>query len=356
MSKAWVLREIGAIRLENVEIPVPKSGEVRIRVMAAGICGSDIPRIYETGAHKMPIIPGHEFSGIVDETGKDVDKALVGKRVAVFPKIACGKCDMCLSGMPLLCRNYDYVGSRRNGAFAEYVTAPAGNLLEIPDNIGFEEAAMLEPFAVAANAVRMGTGLGDAGLPVAVCGLGTIGLMVVSLLKEAGYKNIYVIGNKNGQKIRTMNLGVPEECYCDSLKSDPTKWLYDMTGGVCAYYECVGKNETIKLGMEVLGPCGKLILVGNPYSDMYFSRDVWWKLLRNRITVEGIWNSSFGHEDLDNDWNYVLERMTRDKLHPDKLISHILDLEDLEKGFLIMRDKKEDYCKIIMKNLKFFAL
>lgn len=350
MAKAWVLHEIGKISLEDVEIPVPKANEVRIRVMATGVCGSDIPRIYENGAHKMPLIPGHEFSGVVDETGDGVNKALIGKRISVFPKIACGKCDMCLAGMPLQCRDYDYVGSRRDGAFAEYVTAPADNLLEIPENVCFEEAAMLEPFAVAANAVRTGTKGIETDKNVAVCGLGTIGLMTVMLLKEAGINNIYVIGNKPGQKKRSAELGISEDCYCDSSMQDPSKWLSDIKGGISLYYECVGKNETISLGIDTLNPGGRLVLVGNPYSDMAFSRDTWWKLLRNQITVNGIWNSSFSHADPDDDWNYILKRLAESRLQPSKLISHKLDIDELNKGFLIMRDKKEDYCKIIMKN------
>lgn len=350
MAKAWVLHDIGKISLEDVDIPVPKENEVRVRVMAAGICGSDIPRIYETGAHKMPLIPGHEFSGVVDEAGPGVDIGLVGKRVAVFPKIACGKCDMCLSGSPLQCRNYDYIGSRRDGAFAEYVTAPAGNLLEIPENVSFEEAAMLEPFAVAANAVRTGTKGIDTDKPVAICGLGTIGLMVTMLMKNAGFSDIYVIGNKKGQKIRALELGIPEECYCDSTNNNPLKWLYDNTSGVCLYFECVGKNETISLGIETLNPDGRLILVGNPYSDMAFPRDIWWKILRNQITLSGIWNSSFSQKPPKNDWNYALERISADDIHPSGLISHKLNLEALETGLLVMRDKKEDYCKIIINN------
>ena len=350
MAKAWVLHDIGKISLEDVDIPVPKENEVRIRVMAAGICGSDIPRIYETGAHNMPLIPGHEFSGVVDEVGPGVDMGPVGKRVAVFPKIACGKCDMCLSGTPLQCRNYDYIGSRRDGAFAEYVTAPAGNLLEIPENVSFEEAAMLEPFAVAANAVRTGTKDINTDNPVAICGLGTIGLMVTMLMKNAGFSNIYMIGNKNGQKTRALELGIPEDCYCDSSNNNPLKWLSDKTSGVCLYFECVGKNETISLGIEALNPGGRLILVGNPYSDMAFPRDIWWKILRNQITLSGIWNSSFSQNAPQNDWNYALERISADDIHPSGLISHKLNLEALETGLLVMRDKKEDYCKIIIKN------
>ena len=156
MMKAGVLKQVGDISLQEVERPVPAGHEVLVRVLAAGICGSDIPRIYETGAHRMPLIPGHEFSGVVEETGKDVSPDWLGKRVAVFPKIACGRCRQCKESHEDLCTDYDYVGSRRDGAFAEFVTAPVKNLLELPANVSPEAAAMLEPMAVAANAVRTG--------------------------------------------------------------------------------------------------------------------------------------------------------------------------------------------------------
>ena len=154
--KAWLLHDIGKISLDEVEKPLPGKGEVLVRVKAAGICGSDIPRIYETGAHNMPLIPGHEFSGIVESVGEDGDKKWAGKRVAVCPKIPCGSCSECKKGSLNSCTSYDYVGSRRDGAFAEYVAVPAANLLEIPEEVSFEAAAIMEPLAVAVNAVRTG--------------------------------------------------------------------------------------------------------------------------------------------------------------------------------------------------------
>ena len=357
MSKAWVLKNVGEIVFSDVEIPMPKEDEVRVRVKAAGICGSDIPRIYETGAHNMPLIPGHEFSGVVESIGKKVSPSWLGKRVAVFPKIACGKCRECQDELPDMCQNYDYIGSRRDGAFAEYVTAPAGNLIALPDSVSFEEAAMLEPMAVAANAMRMGCfGMNTIltlDKPVAVCGLGTIGLMVVMLLKDAGFKNIYVVGNKESQMKKVKSLGVSEKNFCDSRKENVSEWLKEKSdGGIVSYFECVGKNECITYGIEAAAPGGWIILVGNPYSDMTFSRDIWWQLLRKQMSVYGIWNSSFRQEPYDDvkmdDWNYVLKRIKEGRIKPSKLISHRLELKELETGLLIMRDKTDDYCKVMI--------
>ena len=357
MQKAWVLRNIGEIKYSDVDTPVPKEDEVLIHVKCAGICGSDIPRIYETGAHKMPLVPGHEFSGVVEETGGNVDPSWLGKRVAVFPKIACKKCAQCRKGFFDMCQNYDYIGSRRDGAFAEYVISPAENLIPLPDNVCFDAGAMMEPLAVAANAVRIGCcdkdTLPPVNEPVAVCGLGTIGLMTVMLLKEAGFKNIYVIGNKDFQKKMAEALGIPDDHFCNSINEDVSDRLNKATdGGVSAYFECVGKNECINYGLEATAPNGRLILIGNPQSDMTFKRDDYWKILRKQLIVHGVWNSSFrqvpSSDDRIDDWNYVLKKVTENRIKPSELISQKLKLSELDKGLNIMRYKTEDYCKIMI--------
>ena len=352
--KAWVLHDIGDIQFNEKEIPVPKENEVLIKVMAAGICGSDIPRIYDTGTHNMPLVPGHEFAGMVEGIGKNVPSSWMGKRVAVYPRIACGSCKECLGGRYDRCMDYDYIGSRRDGAFAEYVTVPQMNLLPLPASVSFEEGAMLEPMAVAANAVRRFMGMPvTKDRPVAVCGLGPIGLMVVTFLKEAGYKDVFVIGNKDVHRERAEALGVPAERYYDSCAGNAAELIRkDTDGGAAAYFECVGKNECIVCGLEITSPGGQVILVGNPYSDMIISRDAYWQILRKQLTVSGIWNSSFLQEALPDgspdDWHYVLQRLTNGEINPKTLISHRLGLEGLEQGIVMMRDRIGDYCKAMM--------
>ncbi len=357
--KAWVLHEIGRLALEEVPVPEPGPGEVLVAVKAAGICGSDIPRIYRTGAHRHPLIPGHEFSGEVAGLGKGTDKGWLGQRVGVFPLIPCRSCSPCRRKQYEMCRNYGYLGSRQDGGFAEYVAVPEWNLIRLPQQVGFEEAAMLEPMAVAVHGMRRilpGDGAmaatsegGEArSYKIAVCGLGTIGLLLLMFLKEAGFREIYVIGNKDFQKKMALKLGVAEEFYCDSRKQDQHSWLMERTGGagVDCYFECVGKSETYGLAVDGTAPAGKVVLVGNPYSDMELKKEVYWKILRNQLTVFGTWNSSFTQEDRD-DWHYVLKRLAQGNIDPGGMISHRFLLEELERGLRLMRDKTEDYVKVM---------
>lgn len=362
---AYILHGINQLRYEQTDRPVPGPGEVLLQIKACGICGSDIPRIYRTGAHSHPLIPGHEFAGIVAEAGEQAEalywkhqgnsaegkqekRTLIGKRMGVFPLIPCGTCRPCREGHYELCRNYSYLGSRRNGGFAEYAVVPAANLIELPDTVSFEEGAMLEPMAVAVHAMRR-AGLESMGKeePIAVCGLGTIGLLLVFFLQEAGCSNILVIGNKDMQKQTALENGIPQDQYCDSRRQDPAAWILERTEGqgVSLFFECVGKAETVSLAFDQTAPAGRIVLVGNPYSAVTLEKDRYWKILRNQITITGTWNSSFVHSAKD-DWHYALERLEHKRIKPASLITHRLALRKLEQGLHIMWNKTEEYGKI----------
>ena len=366
--KALVLEEIGKLEYKDVEKPVPKKGEAIVRVMAAGICGSDIPRAFKDGAHNMPLIIGHEFAGIVDSVGEGVSADLTGKRVGVFPLIPCRQCRPCRNEQYEMCRNYNYLGSRCNGGFAEYVAVPEWNLIELPDDVSYEAAAMIEPMAVAVHAIRqcdrgmlqarvMIESAGETNeraesvknAKIAVCGLGTIGTFLVTFLLDAGYKNLIVIGNKDFQKKTMTELGVPEENYCDSRKENAHDFIMDHTDGYGAdlFFECVGSNEVASLAVDSVAPAGHICFVGNPHSDMTFAKPVYWKILRNQITINGTWNSSFLGVGEEDDWHYVIDRLGSGSIEAEKLITQRYPLADIHKGFELMRDKTEDYVKVM---------
>lgn len=349
--KAWVLHGVNDIRFEEVDRPQPADKEVIVAVKAAGICGSDIPRIYQTGAHVHPLIPGHEFAGQVVELGKNVNKKWSGKRVGIFPLIPCTSCAQCQKQHYELCRSYSYLGSRRDGGFAEFVAVPEWNLIALPDNVIYAQAAMMEPMAVAVHAMRSALSKdADKNKSIAVCGLGTIGMLLVMFLKEAGFSNIYVLGNKDFQRKMAAELGVQQDHIYQEENMSPQHWLMTQTKdiGVDVFFECVGKNETIVEAVRCTAPNGTVQLVGNPASDMHFEKSTYWKILRDQLTVKGSWNSSFTHSTED-DWHYVLDRLERGTVFLQRCITHFLALEELEQGFLIMRDKTQPYMKVMYR-------
>lgn len=360
--RAYVLHDINDLRFEEVARPVPQARSVLVRVEAVGICGSDIPRIFYNGAHRMPLIPGHEFAGTVVELGAEADRGWRDKRVGIFPLIPCMSCPQCLKKQYEMCKQYDYLGSRSDGGFAEYVAVPEWNLLELPEQVTFEQAAMLEPASVAMHAIRSiaavsergtsdeNTGIAgiDAKTTVAVCGLGTIGLLLAMHLKGMGLERVFVLGNKDAQRQMAARIGIEEACFCDTRKEDAKRWIMERTNGagVDVFFECVGKKEIVELGLEAAAAGGRVMLVGNPASDMALQRDVYWQILRKQLTVKGTWNSSFRHEE-DDDWNQVLRAIAEGRIHPEELITHRFALEELYNGMDIMRDKSEDYVKIM---------
>jgi len=345
--KAWVLSDIGQIEYKEVNDPVLNERECMIKPKAFGVCGSDIPRIYKTGAHISPIIPGHEFAGEVVSVNNDsIYKK--GDRVAVFPLIPCQKCKQCTSHKYEMCENYSYLGSRCNGGFAEYVAVPEWNLIKIPDNVSYETAALAEPLSVAIHAVRRAIADKSSDSTVYVQGLGTVGLLTTMVLRSFGFNRIFVAGNKKFQKDIVLSLGLPEDNYLDVSDLKVKDNIFSKTGmsGAEIVFECVGKSESFETCTAVCAAGGVLMLIGNPASDMTLTRNVYWNILRHQLTVYGTWNSSFFKEEND-DWHLAIRFMSEHGSELNKLITHRFTLSDIYKGFEIMRDKREDYIKVM---------
>ena len=347
--KAYVLHDVNNFCLEDVDIPKIESDRVLVEVKVAGICGSDIARIYKDGTYHFPAIPGHEFSGKVIAVGNKVDPKWMDKRVGIFPLIPCRECECCKKKQYEMCKSYSYLGSREDGGYAQYVTVPQENLIELPPNVSYEVAAMLEPMAVAVHTMRKAQIMKDD--TIVICGLGTIGLLLLMTLIEEGYSNILVIGNKDFQKKSVLKLGLKESNYWDSRDENVEQWILEKTKnlGTDIFFECVGKNETIIQALNVTIPGGTIILMGNPHSDINLKKEVYWKILRKQLTLKGTWNSSFLGERED-DWNYIIRKLEKGRLNPELLITHKLSFDKLKVGLDIMKNKTEDYIKIMIQN------
>lgn len=345
--KAYRLHGIDDLRYEDADFPVLEQNWVLVEVMAAGICGSDIPRIFKTGTYHFPTIPGHEFSGIVRKAeGRDAGK-WIGRRVGVFPLIPCGKCESCRNEDYEMCTEYSYLGSRRDGGFAEYVSVPARNLIEIPNGIGFSEAAMLEPMAVALHAIEKLQGKNT----VAIWGLGPIGLLMAQWARRNGFKKIFLIGNKEAQIAKANQLGFFE--VCNVMTGNPVEWIMERTdgSGVENAVEGVGRNETLLSCVQSLRPKGKLVLVGNPAGDLEMPKEIYWKILRKQLILEGTWNSRFG-TSVDDNWQQAVSALVQRQVDAQTLITHELPFDELERGLSMMLHKSEYCCKIMISREK----
>lgn len=341
--KALNLHGVDDLRYEDVELPKRMSDEVTVRIKAAGICGSDIPRIFTKGTYRFPTIPGHEFAGeIVDAD----DKNFLNKNVSVYPLIPCGKCEACKIGEYQLCSNYDYYGSRRDGAFAEYLNVKKSNLVFLPDNIPIEVAAMCEPISVSLHAIKRGNVKGKK--TVAVWGLGPIGFILANWLKVFEVPNIILVARDDVKVDIAMHYGFKH--VINARKINPPKYINDLTHGIGADV-CIEGTGSSKALAQCLLSCkrfGTVVNMGNPTSDMTLSQNEYWAILRKELRLVGTWNSRFN--DFDNDWEDAVNALSSKKLDLEKLITHKFPLFDYKKAFSIMRDKTEYHCKIMFIN------
>ena len=244
------------VRVE--EIPEPKAGpgQVKIKVAYCGICGTDLHE-YVAGPifvpvaephpltqEKAPIVLGHEFSGEVVEVGPDVTHVKVGDRVCVEPIYSCGQCASCQRGSYNICEKVGFVGlSGGSGGFAEYSVVPARMVHGIPDEMTFEQAALVEPAAVAVHAVRQsGLKIGDT---VAVFGTGPIGLLVIQSAKAAGASKIFAVEVSSERRELAQKVGA--DIVINPLEIDAVQEIQSQTGGhgVDVSFEVAGIEATI---------------------------------------------------------------------------------------------------------------
>lgn len=287
--KALRIYKDAITKVEDIQEPVVGDTDVKIRVKACGICGSDVPRVLNNMAHYYPIILGHEFSGIVADKGKLVSDINVGDAVVGAPLVPCYECADCLAGNYSLCKHYTFIGSRLPGAMAEYVVVPAKNVLKIPKTLDFNSAAMIEPLTVVLHAMKQNNHI--AGKRVAVLGMGTIGCLASQAIKTIGASNITAVvrNKKYDDLIEVMNLD-------STIDTSNPNWLekaMEITNGrgFDFVYETAGSVETMQQAFELVGNKGHVCLIGTPKNELTFSVKMWELLNRKEFYLTGSWMS-----------------------------------------------------------------
>ena len=338
--KALNLHGVGDLRYEEVPMPVPGPGEVLLKIKAVGICGSDIPRAFTKGTYHFPTIIGHEFAGEIVEAD---DSELVGRGASVFPLLPCGKCSACQEEQYARCSDYDYYGSRRDGAMAEYIAVKQENLCLLPKKVTYEEAAVSEPAAVALHAFRKsGVGQGDTLL---IYGIGAIGLILAQWAKSAGVKNIILAARTDDKVEFARTLGFP--LAVNAKRESLGKLVEEVTNGrgADACIEGTGASESLKECLSYVKAGGRVVCMGNPIGGMSLSQDAYWKILRKELTLVGTWNSSFGSKE--NDWWEAVKAMQDKRLDLKSLITHKFSLAEYKEALSLMHERREMYCKVM---------
>lgn len=346
LMDALVLHGVGDLRLAQMPIPTVSKGQVRVRIGFCGVCGSDIPRIFSKGTYNFPTICGHEFAGTIEVCGPEVDEFNQGDKVVVFPLIWCGKCAACENGKYVQCTDYDYLGSRSDGAFAEFVVAPKENIIRIPEGVTLAEAAQTEPAAVALHAVRR-VQEPIVGKTVAIFGAGPIGLIVAQWARIMGSTQVLLFDIIAEKLELARHLGF--EYVYDSRDADPVDVITQTEGeGAHVCIEAAGVPQTYLNALGSVRRAGSVVLLGNPVADVTLPATLISQLMRREVRVVGTWNSDYSVSGNDDDWRTVLQAIASGKLDLSPLITHKVSLKDSTEILHMMKDKSEFYAKVLI--------
>ena len=332
--KAYVLHAVNDLRYDEIDIPECPQDWAIVKVRAAGICSSDIARVFIKGTYHFPTIPGHEFSGEVYSVADEKNKHLIGKKVGIFPLIPCRECSQCAEKHYEMCAHYDYVGSRRDGGWAQFVAVPVWNLIVLPENMPFTSAAMLEPLSVALHATKIGgVRQGD---NVAIIGTGMIGISAGQWAYRFGASKVTIIGRNETKRTLVEKCGLNYEICTNK----------DEVGQYDFVLEAVGTPYAVELAVSAATPGGTVLLMGNPSGDINFPQNLYWRILRKQLTLKGTWNSAYDGIN-PSDWTDAVNAIAKNAVNVEPLISHLLPQEKLMDGLKLMYEHKEPYCKVM---------
>lgn len=346
---ALVLHGDNDLRYEAFPDPEMKPGHVKICIAACGLCGSDIPRITNHGAHYYPIVLGHEFSGVVEEVGEGVTGLQEGDHVVAAPLIPCMKCPDCLKGNYSQCKHYSFIGSRVQGGFADYVVLPAMNVVKIDKEIPLSYAALFEPATVSLHGLKLSNFQG--GKRVAVLGGGTIGLFVLQWAKIFGAASVTVFGRDKEHLEVAQRLGA--DSVIGTLDEDFFDKAMELTNGEGYDYvfETAGSAVTMKLCFRLAANHASVCMIGTPTGDVTFTQKEWEQMNRKEFTLTGSWMS--GNAPFPGDeWTLTNQYFSTGLLkydeglfhskisfrHPEKVIEQLKDRSKIKGRVLLVND------------------
>ncbi|MGW7200462.1 zinc-dependent alcohol dehydrogenase [Streptomyces chryseus] len=312
-SRSVVIEQPGEHRLRSGPPPEPGPGEARLRVAAAGICMSD-REVYDghrdAAYVRYPVVPGHEWSGTVDAVGAGVDAGLVGRGAVAEGFRNCGVCRRCRSGDTSLCAaGYDETGFTRPGAFADHVVVPARLLHPLADDADLRAAALLEPAAVVAAAVRAGRA--EAGERVAVVGAGTLGLLAVQLLAAGSPGELAVVDPRAERGLRALEFGASEAL--------APREAAELAGRYDLVVETAGAPSTAASSCLLARRGGRVVLTGMFTPGATGIDPV--HLSLSQLTVRSVFGAP------SSAWSFAVRAFGAGLIDPGPLITHEFPLE-----------------------------
>lgn len=334
--KAIVWRD--TVDVEEVQKPEVGPDELLVKVGYGGICGSDITII--SGKHlraRPPLVLGHEFMGVVAALPDEGDTSLtVGQRVTVEPLLPCGQCRPCLAGFDHVCQNLRLLGIEAPGGFAEYAKVPKDRAYALPETISDQEAALVEPVAVAVHAVDLAQVKADDF--VVVLGAGPIGLLTAQVVRAAGASKVWV------SEMDQYRLDLASELGFDTIdvkQEDPIQRVFDLTGdyGTDVTFEAAGVPATARQMILLTGVKGRIVMVAihKKPCEVEFQQLAYREqtILGSRVYAKGNFPTAI---------NLIAEK----KVQLEPLMTKVFDLADGKQAIEMVK-QGTNCCKVLLK-------
>ncbi|MDH5432615.1 MAG: L-threonine 3-dehydrogenase [Gammaproteobacteria bacterium] len=317
------------IWLEETGKPEVGHNDVLIKIKKTAICGTDV-HIYNWDEWSQKTIPvpmtvGHEFVGVIEEVGQEVQGFKVGDRVSGEGHITCGHCRNCRAGRRHLCRNTVGVGVNRAGAFAEYLSIPAANAFKLPDDISDDMAAIFDPFG---NAVHTALSFDLVGEDVLITGAGPIGIMAAAVCRHVGARHVVITDVNDYRLSLAKDLGATRTVNVANENLQEVMKELGMTEGFDVGLEMSGVPSAVQSMLATMNNGGKIAMLGIPPSDMAVD---WNQVIFKGLIIKGI----YGREMFET-W-YKMVTLLQSGLDISPIITHQFAIDDFQQGFDIMR-------------------
>ena len=347
--KAAVLMGPNELKVKEVDIPEPGSGEVLIQVQACAICSSDVSLIEKPWFAQPPFgkfIPGHEYSGIIAAVGENIEEFKVGDRVAVEAHSGCGRCINCRRGNYTACLNYGNIqlghranGFTTNGGYAQYVVNRVNTVYSISDSTSFEEAALLTNLGCILYGFETigGYVVGDT---VAVIGPGPLGLLAVEVGKILAADKVWLIGTRDSRLEMGQKVGADR--IINIHQEDAVKLIIDETKGlgVDLVIVAAGGNQVFDTALKIVKRMGKILLLSFPEEPVPLDLGLMGKNNVSLYTVRGEGRANCAR---------AASLMASGKVNLKSLITHTFTLNEIKKGFQTFIERREGAIKVIVK-------
>ena len=340
--KALLLSEYNHLAVTDLPMPVAGADDLLVQVAACGICGSDVHGYDGASGRRIPpIVMGHEAAGVVTAVGSGVSQYKAGDRVTFDSTVYCGTCEFCQAGEINLCNNRQVLGVscgdyRRYGAFAEFVVVPQRIAYHLPDNLPFQEAAMLEAVSVGLHGVRISEMQG--GETVLVIGAGMIGLLTLQAAKAAGASQVWIADIDPSRLARAASLGADDTLL---LSGDAlVKEVLSRTEGkgVDLVLEAVGRQETIAASIASVRKGGTVTLIGNISPTVTIPLQA---VVSRQIRLQGSCASA-------GEYPEAMALMASGKIQVQPLITAVAPLSDGPQWFQRLHSGEPNLMKIVL--------